>query len=66
MGTVADMPDSLTLDPSGLDPLGLDPLGLVQGDPTGFSSPLGQAVVGLALLSALVLLIRWWVQNRRR
>jgi hypothetical protein len=59
------MPDSLTLDPSGLDPLGR-PLGLVQGDPTGFSSPLGQAVVGLALLSTLVLLIRWWVQNRRR
>jgi hypothetical protein len=48
------------------DPSTLVPLGLVQGDPTGFSSTLGQVVVGLALLSALVLLIRWWVQNRRR
>ncbi|WP_297492678.1 hypothetical protein [Pseudonocardia sp.] len=48
------------------DPSTLVPLGLVQGDPTGFSSPLGQVVVGLALLSALVMLIRWWVQNRRR
>lgn len=36
-------------------------------DPTGFSSPLGQIVVGLALLAALVLTIRWWIQlNRKR
>jgi hypothetical protein len=48
------------------DPPTLDPLDLVQGDPTGFSSPLGQLVVGLALLSALVMLIRSWVQSRRR
>ena len=36
------------------------------GDPTGFSSPLGQAVVLLALLTSLVLLLRWWWQQRRR
>ena len=36
------------------------------GDPTGFSSPLGQVVVLLALLSSLVLLLRWWWQQRRR
>ena len=39
---------------------------LAQGDPTGFSSPLGQAVVLLALLTSLVLLLRWWWQQRRR
>jgi hypothetical protein len=37
---------------------------LAQGDLTGFSSPLGQAVVLFALLTALVLLIRQW-RNRR-
>jgi hypothetical protein len=42
------------------------PLLLAQGDPTGFSSPLGQVVVFLALLSSLVLLLRWWWQQRRR
>jgi hypothetical protein len=36
------------------------------GDPTGFSSPLGQLVVFLALASSLVLLLRWWWQNRGR
>jgi hypothetical protein len=36
------------------------------GDPTGFSSPLGQVVVLLALLTSLVLLLRWWWQNRGR
>jgi hypothetical protein len=35
-------------------------------DPTGLSSPLGQAVILLMLLASLTLLIRWWVQNRRR
>ncbi|WP_181779482.1 branched-chain amino acid ABC transporter permease [Pseudonocardia pini] len=35
-------------------------------DPTGLSSPVGQAVVVLMLLASLTLLIRWWVQNRRR
>ncbi|HXV92511.1 MAG TPA: hypothetical protein VD813_04365 [Pseudonocardia sp.] len=39
---------------------------LAQGDPTGFSSPLGRIVVLLALLSALVVLIRAWRQQRRR
>ena len=51
-----------------------DPLGtvhgvhllLAQGDPTGFSSPLGQVVVLLALTTSLVLLLRWWWQQRRR
>jgi hypothetical protein len=39
---------------------------LAAGDPTGFSSPLGQVVVLLAVLSSLVLLLRWWWQQRRR
>ena len=42
------------------------PLLLATGDPTGFSSPLGQVVVLLALLTSLVLLLRWWWQQRRR
>jgi hypothetical protein len=39
---------------------------LAQGDPTGFSSPLGQAVVLLSLLASLTLLLRWWWQQRKR
>jgi hypothetical protein len=35
-------------------------------DPTGFSSPLGQFVVGLALLGALLVLSRWFWTNRRK
>lgn len=35
-------------------------------DPTGFSSPLGQIVVGMALLASLVVMLRWWFQNRRK
>lgn len=35
-------------------------------DPTGFSGPLGQIIVGLALLTSLVLLLRWFWTNRRR
>jgi hypothetical protein len=35
-------------------------------DPTGFSSPLGQIIVGLALLASLVVLLRWFWTNRRR
>jgi hypothetical protein len=35
-------------------------------DPTGFSSPLGQIVVLLMLLTSLTLLLRWFWQNRRR
>jgi len=42
------------------------PLLLAQGDPTGFSSPVGQAVVFMALLGSLVLLLRWWWQQRKR
>lgn len=34
------------------------------GDPTGFSSPLGQAVVFIALLASLIVLIRNF-RNRR-
>jgi hypothetical protein len=35
-------------------------------DVTGFSSPLGQIVVGLALLASLAVLLRWFWTNRRR
>jgi hypothetical protein len=35
-------------------------------DPTGFSSPLGQIIVGLALLASLLVLSRWFWTNRRR
>jgi hypothetical protein len=36
------------------------------GDPTGLSSPLGQAVVLVGLLAALAVTVRWWWRNRRR
>jgi hypothetical protein len=36
------------------------------GDPTGFSSPIGQLVVFMMLATSLVLLLRWWWQNRGR
>lgn len=36
------------------------------GDPTGFSSPIGQLMVLLMLLASLVVLLRWWWQNRQR
>jgi hypothetical protein len=35
-------------------------------DPTGFSSPLGQIIVGLMLLTSLIVLLRWFWTNRRR
>jgi len=35
-------------------------------DPTGFSSPIGQVIVGLTLLASLVVLLRWFWTNRRR
>jgi hypothetical protein len=35
-------------------------------DPTGLSSPLGQTVVLIGLLASLVVLLRWWWQNRNR
>jgi hypothetical protein len=39
---------------------------VVVNDPTGFSSPLGQVIVGLVLLTSLVVLLRWFWTNRRR
>lgn len=36
------------------------------GDPTGFSSPIGQLVVLLMLLTSLTVALRWWRQNRQR
>ena len=41
------------------------PAALAQ-DPTGLSSPLGQLVVLIGLLASLVVLLRWWWQNRNR
>lgn len=43
-----------------------DLLLLAQADPTGFASPLGRVVVLLALLASLVVLVRLWIQYRRR
>ena len=40
--------------------------GVDMNDPTGFSSPLGQIIVGLALLASLIVLLRWFWMNRRR
>lgn len=34
-------------------------------DPTGFMSPLGQIIVGLALLVSLIVLSRFWTNRRR-
>jgi len=54
-------------------PLGGGRIGVRRGrpgvdvnDPTGFSSPLGQIIVGLALLASLIVLLRWFWTNRRR
>jgi hypothetical protein len=35
-------------------------------DPTGLSSPVGQLLVLAGLAASLVLLLRWWRQNRKR
>ncbi|WP_219414590.1 hypothetical protein [Pseudonocardia nigra] len=35
-------------------------------DPTGLSSPIGRLVILAGLVAALVLLLRWWWQNRGR
>ncbi|WP_281176264.1 hypothetical protein [Pseudonocardia acaciae] len=35
-------------------------------DPTGMSSPLGKLVVLAMLVSALVVLARWWWHQRKR
>ena len=39
---------------------------LTSPDPTGLSSPLGQLVVLAGLLASLVVLGRWWWQQRKR
>jgi hypothetical protein len=39
---------------------------LAQGDPTVLSSTAGQLVILFGLLSALLVLIRWWWQQRGR
>ena len=36
------------------------------GDPTGLSSPIGQLVVLLMLLTSLTVALRWWWRNRQR
>jgi hypothetical protein len=35
-------------------------------DPTGLSSPLGQLVIAAGLVASLVVLARWWWQQRKR
>jgi hypothetical protein len=39
---------------------------MAQGDPAGLSSTAAALVSFVILLGALVVLIRWWVQLRRR
>lgn len=39
---------------------------LAQGDPTGLSSTTGQLVILFGLLAALLVLIRWWWEQRGR
>jgi hypothetical protein len=39
---------------------------MAQSDPTGWSSTAWSMVSLVILLGALVVLIRWWVQLRRR
>jgi hypothetical protein len=39
---------------------------VVQSDPTGFSSPIGQLIVAGMLLASLIVLIRWWRQQNKR
>jgi hypothetical protein len=39
---------------------------VVQSDPTGFSSPIGQLIVAGMLLAVLVVLIRWWREQNKR
>ncbi|WP_189059117.1 hypothetical protein [Longimycelium tulufanense] len=42
------------------------PLSMViaQTDPTGLSSPLGKIVIAAGMVATLVVLLRWWWQNR--
>jgi hypothetical protein len=39
---------------------------LAQTDPTGLSSTTGKLVVAAMLAASLVVLLRWWLQLRRR
>jgi hypothetical protein len=39
---------------------------LMQADPTGLSTPLGQAVIAAGLLAAVVLAIRFLWEHRNR
>lgn len=38
---------------------------LAQSDPTGLSSTTGQLVVAAMLLTSLIVLVRWWLRQRR-
>jgi len=38
----------------------------VESDPAGLSSTTGQLISVVILLGTLVVLIRWWVHQRRR
>ncbi|HEY1970372.1 MAG TPA: hypothetical protein VGH89_20630 [Pseudonocardia sp.] len=35
-------------------------------DPTGLSSPVGQLLIGAGLVASLVVIGRWWWQQRKR
>ncbi|WP_276313904.1 hypothetical protein [Solihabitans fulvus] len=39
---------------------------LLEGDPTGLSSPIGQIAVAAGLLAAIVVGLRAWWFNRKR
>jgi len=39
---------------------------LLQQDPTGLSSPLGQIAIAAGLVAALVVALRFWWTNRDR
>lgn len=41
-------------------------VGRMESDPTGLSSTTGQLIIAGMLLAALVVLIRWWLHQRRR
>jgi hypothetical protein len=39
---------------------------LLQADPTGMSTPLGQAIIAATLLAVIVVAVRWlWNQRNR-
>jgi hypothetical protein len=41
-------------------------LSVLAQDPTGLSSPVGRLIILFGLLTALVVLLRWFWLNRRR